>query len=221
MRKSFLQLVALLTLAAPTVVSAQTWQETDHLSSVLTGPYGYSFAGTTGVVTYLNQTATNTGATSQHMGMYFGWNWLYNSAGADTPLVWSNANLAFQGGSASLSIARIGYANQRLLLGGVQNDTWIGVPWAPGSETPITTQAGWNVPFFDFGMMAAGASVNYDVAFTFAFTDANEFADWNRGGDYFFSAQGVQTVTPEPASIALVGSALVGVAFVRRRQSRS
>lgn len=218
MKKMRFAVIALCLLAAPSVSSAQTWQQTDNLQSWLQGAWTYTSNGTTGVVTYANQTATNIGPTAEHMGMYFGWNWLYNSAGTSTPLPWSNANQAFQGGSASLTVKRIGYANQSLLLSSVVNDTWIGVPWAPGSETGIATQGSWVVPFFDFGVIGAGQSVNYDIEITVAFTDANEFADWNRGGSFYVGAQGVQSVVPEPSTFALLGTGLVAMVWIRRRK---
>ncbi|MEO8000044.1 MAG: PEP-CTERM sorting domain-containing protein, partial [Gemmatimonadaceae bacterium] len=163
------------------------------------------------------QTANNIGSTAQHMGMYFGWNWTY-TGNADTPMLWNNASQKFESSVAKLSISRPSYANQFFRLGDVDNDTWVGVPWAPSTETPIATQAGWIAPLFDFGVINAGGSVNYDLTLVYEFNNATDFAAWERTGDFYVGAQGVQSVVPEPSTFALVGFAFGAVAFVRRRR---
>lgn len=119
-----------------------------------------------------------------------------------------------------MTVARPGFADKKLLLSTVANDTWIGVPYGRGSDTKITSQGNWNVPLFDFGTLAAGASTTYDITLAFTFSNANDFADWDRGGDFYLSAEGVQTVTPEPASFALVGFALLGIVVAVRGRKR-
>lgn len=221
MKKTFASLLALAIACSPMVASAQhgVWEETNNLASTLTGPFSYSAVGTTATITYTGQTAYNTGATAQHMGMYFGWNWTYNSAGADTPMLWNNASQKFESSIAKLSVSRPSFANQFFRLGDVDNDTWVGNPWAPGGETPIATQAGWIAPLFDFGVINAGSSVNYDIKLVYEFNNASDFADFERGGEFYVGAQGVQSVVPEPSTFALVGFAFGAVAFVRRRRT--
>lgn len=223
MKKTLLYMAALAITAMPPALAAQQWQQTDNVLSSLgaTGSSTYSTSGLTATVAYTNQTVTNIGPTSQHMGMYLGWAWSYNAAGADNPLVWSNAANAFVGGPVSLTVTRPAFANQYLLLSTVANDTWIGVPYGAGSDTKITTQGSWNAPLFDFGMLAAGASTTYDLTLAFTFDNATDFNDWDRGGNFYISGQGVQTVTPEPATIAMVGFALVGIAGVVRNRRKT
>ena len=223
MKKSLLYMAALAIATTPTLLAAQQWQQTDNLQSTLgaTGSYTYSAVGLTGTYAYTNQTATNVGPTTQHMGMYLGWLWSYNSAGTNNPLLWSNGDNAFVGGPVSLKITRPGFAAKNVLLSTVADDSWIGVPYGMGSDTKITTQGNWNVPLFDFGTLAAGASTSYDITFAFTFNNASDFDDWNRGGDFYVSAQGVQTVTPEPATVAMLSFALLGLAVVARRKKQS
>lgn len=220
MRKFFAPLLALAIVCSPVVAAAQhgVWEEIYDLASTLTGPFAYSAVGTTSTLTYLNQTANNTGPTARRMGMYFGWAWTYNSAGVNNPLLWNNASQKFEGGGVKLSVSRPSFANQYFHLGDVDNDTWVGNPWAPAGETPIATQAAWDAPIFDFGVINAGSFVNYDIKLVFEFNDPAAFADWERGGAFYVGAQGVQSVVPEPSTFALVGLALSAVAFVRRRR---
>ncbi|HSW07642.1 PEP-CTERM sorting domain-containing protein [Aquabacterium sp.] len=187
-------------LATPPAQAVAVWQETNHLSSTLDNNASYTTNGNTGIVNYLNQTATNTGATAQHMGMYFGWNWVTTYSGQDIAMPWSNANGVFQGGPVALTIERPGVAALTLRIGDVQGDSWIGVPWAPGAEPPIATAADWIVPMFDFGVIDAGASVLYDIRLSFEFATAADLADFRYFQTY---AQGVQVV-PEPTSLWLV-----------------
>lgn len=89
---------------------------------------------------------------------------------------------------------------------------------APSGETPIATQAAWNAPLFDFGVINSGSSVNYNIQLVYEFNTAADFADWERGGGFYVGAQGVQSVVPEPSTFALVGFAFGALAFVRRRR---
>jgi hypothetical protein len=215
-------LVVVLGATAPATFAAPfVWQQTDNLQSVLGDPSAYSSSSPTATVTYENQTATNTGATTEHMGMYIGWVWSYDSVEASTPLPWSNASNAFVGGAvASFTVSRLGFADQTLALNTIVGDTWIGNPWATTvweGDTPIATQSDWVVPFFDFGILASGASVSYDLSFTLTFTDEAAFKDWDKGGSFYVSAQGVQTVPEAGSSLALLLGSLTGLAVVCQR----
>jgi len=207
---------AALLLAASATQAGVVWQQTDKLSSQLTGTPGYVTNGSVATVTYADQTATNTGPTAQHLGMYFGWNWIYDAAGGDTPLSWDNVSQAFVGQHVSLKVSRIAFGDQSLHLGDVLGDTWIGQPWAPGGETPIATEADWDAPLFDFGDLNAGESVNYGLQLTYAFDSMAALASFDSFGIY---AQGVQLAVPEPGSLALTGFALFGIVWTRRRPS--
>jgi VPDSG-CTERM motif len=209
-----------LLLAAPAASAVPfVWQETNNLQSTLDSNYNYSSDATTltGVVSFKDQTATNVGASTEHMGMYLGWAWSYDSKGDSTPLLWNNGSNAFVGGPVSLSIKRTGFADNSLLLGSVVDDTWIGNPWSIAPDLAIATEANWLVPFFDFGVIEAGASVLYDIELTFSFDNASAFADWNQGGSFYVGGVGVQTVPDAGSSLALVTLALAGLALVRRR----
>ena len=197
------------------------WAEDNALQSTLDSNWTYTSDAVTrtGVVSFTNQVATNTGATGGHFGMYLGWAWSYNSDAFENPLLWDNATQTFSGGGVSLAVARPGFGAQSLHLGDVVGDTWVGNPWPAGDPMPIATQSGWDVPLFDFGNIAAGASVNYDITLTFSFDDDTAFADWDRSGSFYLGGQGVRAV-PEPGSFALAGLALLGLGVVARRSAR-
>lgn len=192
--------------------AAAVWQQNDDLHSILGGAYTYSTNGNTAVVTYLNQTATNTGPSARHMGMYFGWSWLGTTAGQQIALPWSNADGAFEAAPVALTIERPGFAAQTLKIGDVQGDTWIGVPWAPGAEPKIATAADWVVPMFDFGWIDAGASMSYDIQFSFAFASADDLAHFDSFQSY---AQGISTV-PEPTTLWLLGLGALCLLLARK-----
>lgn len=205
--------------ALPGAQAAPVWQETNNLSSVLddTGVYTTPTA-TTGVITFANQIATNTGSTARHMGMYFGWNWITDHAGVSNALPWSNAKGAFEGGPVSLTIARSGFAAQTLRIGDVLDDTWVGVPWTPGFGLPaMASVADWVVPFFDFGDLLPGESVSYGMSLSYEFATPADLAQFQ----YFYTyAQGVQAV-PEPATFMLLGLALLLLGVTRSRRPRA
>ncbi|MEO6280350.1 hypothetical protein [Roseateles sp.] len=194
---------------AATAGAAPVWVESNALQSALDNNWTYASdaVARTGTVSFHDQGATNAGATDAHLGMYLGWAWSYDASGAATSLLWSNADQAFGGGGVKLGIT--GHTGS-IQLGDVGNDSWIGNPWTPGAPAiGIATQADWVVPLFDFGTIAAGATVLYDITLTFSFDTQAAFDDWNRGGNFYLGGQGVAAPLPEPASLALVMLALL------------
>lgn len=215
---SALALASLLPLGA---AAAPVWQQYDNVSSWLDNNWTYSSdAGTrTGTVSFTNQSASNTGATTERLGIYIGWAWSYVPGTApgswiDTPLPWDNATQAFTNGSVSMSVSYLSASAGLLTLGDVVGDTWIGNPWAPAGEIPIATQAGWSVPFIDLGVLAPGASTSYDVTITLRFADDASFNVWNQSGSFYIGGQGVRDI-PEPSVLWLVALALLSAAAVR------
>jgi hypothetical protein len=203
------------------VNAAPVWQQSNDLTSTLDDNWTYTSdsATRTAVVSYTNQSATNTGSSTEHLGMYLGWAWSIDGTGANTPLLWDNTTQAFVGGLVSLNVTLPVVGTQSLLLSDIVGDTWVGNGWAPigSGYTPIATQGAWDVPFFDFGDIAAGDSVNYDITLTFTFATQTAFDDWNSAGDFYIGGQGVAAI-PEPGSFALAGLALLGLAIARRRR---
>lgn len=200
--------------------AAPVWVESNALQSTLDNNFTYaSDAGTrTATVSFHDQQATNSSASTAHLGMYLGWAWSYDASGASTSLLWSNADAAFIGGGVKLSI---GGATGSIKLADVGSDTWIGNPWTPGAPAAgIATQGDWVVPLFDFGTLAAGATVLYDITLTFSFTTQGAFDDWDRGGSFYLGGQGLATPLPEPASLALVALALLALGVSLKRRAR-
>ncbi len=205
--------------------AAPIWQETGDVSSWLDDNYSYSSDTTTRTASavFNNQVAYNNGASARQIGMYIAWPWSYQSAqgGPGVPLLWDNGSQAFVGGGISMRIKRLDATPlQYLRLSDVVDDTWIGNPWTPNSpgfsEPAITTQGSWEVPFFDFGVVAAGGSASYGIELDLAFDDQATFDEWNRTGTFYVIGQGVQAV-PEPAGGALVSLALLAAFTASRR----
>ncbi len=206
--------------ASPMVQAGPVWAQYDQLAGDLDNNYIGQVSGTTATVSFSQQSVTNVGVEARHLGMYFGWSWIRPEAnGAYQPLPWSNASQAFSNGSLSLKVARTDAATLMLRPGDVQGDTWVGNPWTPDAVNypAIATEAAWELPLFDFGLMGAGQTAFYDVSFTFdGFADTASAKRFLDTGGFASYAQGVATV-PEPATLGLTALALLAVAVTRRR----
>ena len=203
---------------AATASAAPAWVESNALQSWFDNNWTYASdaVARTASVSYHDQVATNTSASAGRLGMYLGWAWSYDGSGAATSLPWSNADQAFVGGGVKMTITG---ATGTVQLADILNDSWIGQPWTPGAPAVgIATAADWVVPLFDFGQMAAGASVLYDITINFSFATQAVFDDWNRAGSFYLGAQAVSL--PEPASLALVLLALMASGLVFKRRAR-
>lgn len=219
--------VALAGLMPLTAVATPVWQQDEDVVSSLGSYSSYSSDPNTLTATtiYTNQTVTNNASTTDTVGMYIGWVWslLPDSTGnwVDTALPWDNTTHTFTNGSVSLSISYPGGNAGSLTLGDVQDDTWIGVPYAPtGYSNSIATAADWSVPFIDFGVLAPGASTTYDMTITMHFPDSASFEAWNQSGSFEVVGEGVRAV-PEPSVLWLSGLALLAAAAVLRRNRRA
>ena len=215
--------VALLGGLSGTAQAEPVWQQSSSLSGALLGMPEIAVTGTTAVVTFTDQTVSNDGLTAEQFGMYIAWAWIYDGDGQDTPLIWSNADQLFRGDGVTLTVRRIGFAEQTLLIGDILGDTWAGTPRSPGFGTPITASADWDVPFLDFGVLAAGAELSYGLELTFNFESQAALSSFS--GNLNIGTQGVQAAAvngvPEPGALALLGAALLAATVARRARRQS
>lgn len=213
-------LVALCSLL-PAAHAAPTWAQYDELAGSLDNNYTVQANGTSVVVSFTAQTITNVGSQTGHYGMYFGWSWIRPGrpqAGGYQAMDWSTVDQAFKVGNLTMQVQRDDGPTGSLRPADVLGDTWIGVPWTPDSAIypAVATQAGWDLPLFDLGVLAPGQSTQYAVTFRFdgfaTASDAQIFRDF--GGFASYSQGVVDQQVPEPLSAALALQALALAAWL-------
>lgn len=146
--------------------------------------------------------ATNTGSQSEKI--WFAWTeaWTRDSDGNLHVMTWDNALQQFEYTNLAGALETASQANAAFGLSLDPSSTDIPIPSAFGVSTSDT------VPAFFVGNLAAGASGNWDV---------NQKLTTNIF-EFYFNGSFVAQPTPEPASLMLLGSGLVGLIGLRRRK---